>query len=202
MRLHLVLVSLSAGVSFLGCTTTKTGPEFKESRVVERMGKVSESPAWTVGSNPMFEEGQDVIFAGILTMGGDARPEACLKAADIDARSMMLRHIKDSLTASGQLNEVSASSDPGYESLVAFLSNGSIKGARTTQRYWEKIEESDSSGARVLRLKCAVKVAVTKSELAKQMRDATNAPAGNAEIRAKLHKAQGDFIENLENKSE
>lgn len=202
MRGKIFFTMMSIGVWASGCTTTPKGPEFKESRVVERMGKTKESPAWADGSTPMFEEGQDAVFASILTMSGDSRPEACLKAADMDARSMMLRHIKDSLTASGQLNEVSASSDPGYEGLVAFLSSGSIKGAKTTQRYWEKIEESDSSGARVLRLKCAVKLAVSKTELAKQMRDASSAPAGNAEIRAKLHKAQGDFIEGLGSKTE
>lgn len=183
------------------CTTTGSSPEFKESRVVERMGKASESPAWTDGSVPMSEEGQDVVFTGILTMSGDSRSEACMKAADLDARAMMLRHIKDTLTSSGQLNEVSASTDPGYEGLVAFLSNGSIKGARTTLRYWEKVEESSAAGTRVLKLKCAVKIAVTKADLAKQMRDASDVPAGNAEIREKLHKAQGDFIESLVPKS-
>ena len=194
-QLRLVMILIGAWIS--GCVTTPSGPEFRESRVVERMGKVKESPAWAEGMTPMFEEGQDVVFAGILTMSGDARPEACLKAADVDARSMMLRHIKDTLTTSGQLNEVSATSDPGYEGLVAFLSQGNIKGARATQRYWEKVEESDSNGARVLRLKCAVKLAIAKTELAKQMRDATDTPAGNAEIRAKLHKVQGEFIEGL-----
>ena len=202
MRELISVTAILAGILTAACTTTEKGPQFKESRVIERMGKAKESPSWTDGSQPMFEEGQDVVFASLLTMSGDARPEACMKAADVDARAMMLRHIKDSLTASGQLNEVSASSDPGYEALIAFLSSGSIKGARTTQRFWEKIEESDSSGARVLRLKCAVKLSVSKTELAKQMRDASNAPAGNAEIRAKLHKAQGDFIESLSSKAE
>lgn len=190
-------VLLAVGIWATGCVSTPSGPEYRESRVVERMGKVKDSPAWAEGSVPMFEEGQDVVFAGILTMSGDARPEACLKAADVDVRSMMLRHIKDTLTTSGQLNEVSATSDPGYEGLVAFLSQGNIRGARTTQRYWEKVEESDTNGARVLRLKCAVKLSILKSELAKQMRDAADVPAGNAEIRAKLHKVQGDFIEGL-----
>ena len=202
MRQSIFLITLSAVILNSGCTTTPKGPEFKESRVVERMGKAKESPAWTDGGQPMFEEGQDVIFASLLTMSGDARPEACMKAADVDARAMMLRHIKDTLTASGQLNEVSASNDPGYEGLIAFLSSGSIKGARTAQRFWEMVEESDSSGSRVLRLRCAVKLAVSKTELAKQMRDSTSAPAGNAEIRAKLHKAQGEFIESLGAKKE
>lgn len=199
MRIEFHSVLLAVGLWLSGCVSTPSGPEYRESRVVERMGKVKDSPAWAEGAVPMFEEGTDVVFAGILTMSGDARPEACLKAADVDVRSMMLRHIKDTLTTSGQLNEVSATSDPGYEGLVAFLSQGNIKGARTTQRYWEKVEESDTNGARVLRLKCAVKLSITKSELAKQMRDASDVPAGNAEIRAKLHKVQGDFIEGLVN---
>lgn len=180
-----------------GCVTTPSTPEFRESRVVERMGRGKDTPPWVDGANPMFEEGNDVVFASVLTMSGDTRPEACMKAADMDSRSMMLRYIKENLTASGQLNEVSAASDPGYEGLVAFLSQGHIKGARTSQRYWEKVEESDASGVRVLRVKCAVKVAVKKTDLARQMRESTDVPAGNAEIRKKLLEAQGSFIESL-----
>ncbi len=181
----------------MSCVTTPSGPEFRESRVVERIGKAKETPSWAEGTVTMFEEGQDAIFTSVMTMSGDSRPEACLKAADLDSRSMMLRHIKDTITASGQLNEVSASSDPGYESLIAFLSQGKITGAKTTERYWEKAEESDSAGARVLRLRCAVKVAVKKTELQRQMREATEVKSGNAEIRKKLLQAQGEFIESL-----
>jgi hypothetical protein len=183
--------------TLLGCVTTPSGLEFRESRVVERIGKAKETPSWAEGTVTMFEEGQDAIFTSVMTMSGDSRPEACLKAADLDSRSMMLRHIKDTLTASGQLNEGSASSDPGYESLIAFLSQGKIMGAKTSERYWEKAEESDSTGARVLRLRCAVKVAVKKTELQRQMRDATEVKSGNAEIRKKLLQAQGEFIESL-----
>lgn len=180
-----------------GCVTTSQSPEYSESRVVERIGKTDKTPKWADGSITMFEEGQDAVFTSVMTMSGDSRPEACLKAADLDARSMMLRHIKDSLTASGQLNEVSASADPGYEGLIAFLSQGKISGAKTTERYWEKLEESDTAGARVLRLRCAVKLAVKKSDLQRQMREATEVKTGNSEIREKLIQAQGDFIESL-----
>jgi hypothetical protein len=197
MRITFPLLVVSLSLFLDACVTTSSSPEFRESRVVERMGRSKETPQWVDGANPMFEEGPDVMFATVLTMSGDARPEACLKAADMDSRSMMLRYIKDTLTASGQLNEVSASSDPGYESLIAFLSQGSIKGARTTQRYWEKVEESDAAGARVLRVKCAVKLSIKKSELARQMRDSSDNPAGNTEIRKKLLEAQGAFIESL-----
>ncbi|MBM4254259.1 MAG: hypothetical protein FJ146_20015 [Deltaproteobacteria bacterium] len=183
--------------ALLSCVTGSNGPEYRESRVVERIGKAKETPTWAEGTVTMYEDGQDAIFTSIMTMSGDSRPEACLKAADLDSRSMMLRHIKDTLTASGQLNEVSASSDPGYEGLVAFLSQGKITGAKTTERYWEKAEESDTTGTRVLRLRCAVKVAVKKIELQRQMREATDVKSGNAEIRKKLLQAQGDFIESL-----
>jgi hypothetical protein len=183
--------------ALLSCVTTPSGPEYRESRVVERIGKAKETPSWAEGIVTMFEDGQDAVFTSTMTMSGDSRPEACLKAADLDSRSMMLRHIKDTLTASGQLNEVSATSDPGYEGLIAYLSQGKITGAKTTERYWEKAEESDSAGARVLRLRCAVKVAVKKTELQRQMREATEVKAGNAEIRKKLLQAQGEFIEGL-----
>lgn len=180
-----------------GCVTTSQSPEFRESRVVERIGKGDTTPKWADGSMTMFEDGQDAVFTSVMTMSGDSRPEACLKAADLDARAMMLRHIKDSLTASGQLNEVSASADPGYEGLIAFLSQGKISGAKTTERYWEKVEESDAAGARVLRMRCAIKLAIKKSDLQRQMREATEVKTGNSEIRNKLIQAQGEFIESL-----
>jgi hypothetical protein len=130
-------------------------------------------------------------------MSGDARPEVCLKAVEVDARSMMLRYIKDSIFTSGRLNDVVGYNDPGVESFLAFLSDGQVHGARSTQQYWEKTAESGSPGSQILRLTCGVKLVIPKAELAKQMREATVAPTGSVAIRAKLHKIQGGFFDDL-----
>lgn len=179
----------------LNCATSGS-PGYSESKVIERIGGREATPEWTFGETPMSIENGDVVFVNIVSMSGNSRAESCLKSAELDGRSKFLRYIQENITTSGQLNEISATDDPAYESLTAFLSQGKLSGAKTTARYWEKREESDESGARVLRLKCAVKVALKKSELEKQMRAATG-NGGNKEIRDQLINAQKVFIESI-----
>lgn len=189
-------VLLTAFFTWVVSSCTSTDKSFQAAEVLERIGGKDEAPAWADVEQPMFEEAGNVVFVSTMTMAGNSRPEACGKAAELDAKAAMLRHIKDNITASGQLNEVSADSDLGFESLTAFLSQGSVQGAKTQERYWEKRVESDADGERVLRLKCAVKVAVKKSELARQLREATGG-SGNKEVRERLIQAQKDFIDGL-----
>lgn len=180
------------------CTTTPKGPEYSKTKVIERMGEKDETPAWASGEKILWQEGSDMIFAHTMTMSGDSRTEACMKAAALDAKTEMLRYIKENITSAGQVNEADAASDPAYESLTAFLSKGSVSGAAVRERYWEKVEMSESSGERALKVRCAAKVAVRKSELERQLREATNPKAkGNPEIREALLKAQKEFIEGV-----
>lgn len=195
MLKHVLLVIAFSLIT--GCVSGPSKPEYKPAEVVDRQKGYKDTPEWADPANPMFEEGSDVVFISSTRMSGNFRPEACLKAADLDARSGMLRHVRDNITSSGQLNEMSASDDPAYESLVAFLSNGTINGAKVAARYWEKIEESDESGERVLRVRCAVKVAVKKTELARQLREATRGPGGNPKIREKLIEGQQNFLDSI-----
>jgi hypothetical protein len=189
-------IQLTLGIGLaLGCTTTPTRPEFAKARVVETMND-SDEPEWAKADKPIIEERGDVSFINIITMKGNARIEACLASAELTAKTGILKHIKDSISTSGQLNEESAEGDPAYESLTAFLSQGTVQGAKTTGRFWSRVEESDESGERVLRLRCVAKVAVKKSELARQLREATGTK-GNAEIREKLVEAQKNFIEGI-----
>jgi len=197
MRFELALSIVILGFATSCATTSSSTKSFEKARVVERMRDADKTPEWAYGETAMHEENGDVVFTNLITMRGDSRPEACMKSADMDARAQMLRHIKDNLVTSGQLNEVSASDDPGYESLTAFFSSGKITGAKVAARYWERTEESSESGERVLRLKCAAKVAVKKSELAKQMREAIDGPRGDAKVRDALHKATNNFINGL-----
>ena len=179
-----------------GCVSVPT-KEFKESRVIERIGNKSETPAWADGSVAMTEESSDVVFVSQISMGANSRTEACLKAAELDGRSSMARYIKEHISTSGQVNERDAASDPGYEALTAFLSQSKLSGVKTTQRYWEKVEQSDESGERVLKLRCVAKLAINKAELQRQLREATTANGGNAQIRASLLNAQSSFFEGL-----
>jgi hypothetical protein len=162
-----------------------------------RIGDKDETPEWTNGEVGMTAEGSDVVFVDVMTFAGNARPEACVSAAELNGRAQILRHVKDAITTSGQVNETSAASDPGYESLTAFISQGKIRGAKTAAKYWERREESDENGSRVLRVKCAVKVTVSKTELARQLREATEGHGGNAEIQKQLINAQKAFIDSV-----
>lgn len=179
-----------------GCVSSPK-KEFNESRVVERMSRRDEAPSWADGSVAMAEESSDILFYSHVTMGANARTEACFKAAELDGRSAILRHIKENISTSGQVNEVDASSDPGYEALTAFLSQSKLSGVRPTERYWEKIEQSDESGDRVLKLHCAVKLAIKKAELQRQLREATTVQGGNQKIRESLLNAQKEFLDGL-----
>ena len=186
---------LMTAVALTACTTSGK-PSFQKSTVIERMGDRSETPEWVHGENAMVTEGGTVQFIYFMTVSGNSRPDACLKAVDLDSRTAALRYIKDNLTASGQLNEQSVVEDPSFESLTAFLSQGSLSGASIASRYWEKREESSESGERVLRMKCAVKLAVKRSDLERQLRQAMGL-GGNQEVREKLVKAQTEFIDGL-----
>lgn len=188
-------------VNLVSCVTTPVRSEYAKSKVIERMGDVDKTPDWANGSVAMTEEGQHVIFISHLSMSGNARSEACLKSAELDGKASMLKFIKDNITTSGQFTETDVTSDPGYEALTAFLSQGNISGVKTTERYYEKREESAESGDRVLKLHCAVKLAIKKSELERQLREATTKQSGNPEIRKKLLDAQKQFIENVGNQN-
>jgi hypothetical protein len=193
---NILFLVLVGGVS--SCVSSGPNREFEPARIVERMGDRSESPEWTHGDSSMSEEAGNVIFVNVVTMSGDSRPEACTKAASLDAKAEMLKHIKENITASGQLSEDAVQSDPAFESLTAFLSQGELNGAKIAERYWERREESSVDGLRVLRIKCAAKVSISKSTLAKMLREATTkVSSGNPEIREKLLEAQKNFIDSV-----
>ena len=173
-------------------------PDFEASRIVERMEGFEKTPEYATGAKVMWGEGKQVYFANIMSLSGDSRPDACLKAAGIEAKAEMLKYIKESMTTSGQLSDDAVQEDPAMESLTAFISQGNISGAAIADRYWDRREESDSTGDRILRVRCAVKVAIDKGLLAKQLREATTkTKEGNPEIREKLLEAQKSFLENV-----
>lgn len=191
------IIMLAASTALVGCVTSGK-PEYEKARVVERINDRDETPEWAVGETAVTEEDGNVTFVNFITMAGNSRPEACMKAAELDAKSQMLRHIKENVVSSGQVNEASAADDPAFESLTAFFASGKIYGSKIAARYWERVEESSEGGERVLRLKCAAKVAVKKSELARQMREAiAGAPKGNQKVREALEKSTVDFINGL-----
>jgi tRNA-dihydrouridine synthase len=193
-----ILASFLSSIAIISCATAPKGPEYAKTKVIERMGDKEETPGWATGEKIIWQEGADMVFVHTMTMSGDARAEACMKAASLDAKTEMLRYIKENITSAGQLNEADAATDPAYESLTAFLSKGSVSGALVKERYWEKVEMSENSGDRVLKVRCAAKVTVKKSELERQLREATNPKAkGNPEIREALLKAQKSFIEEV-----
>ena len=198
IRLLLSVLSLAVVYVMTACVTSgPLQPEYEPSQVIERIGSESETPEWASGAKPFYEEAGDVLFISTITMSGDARPEACSRAAADTGRVEILRQIHDNLTSSGQFEEVSATADPAVETLIAFLSQGKLSGLKVTARYWERREESDATGMRVLRLHCAAKVAMKKSLLESQLRAAIGHSGGNAEVRAKLLDAQKQFLDDI-----
>lgn len=167
---------------------------------MERMGEASETPKWSHGEKSMISEGSDIVFIHTTTMSGNSRTEACLESAELQGRASFLRYVQENTTSSGQFNEQSVVDDPAFESLTAFISQGKISGVTTRAKYFERREESSETGERVLRLHCAIKVAVKRSELERQLRMALG-NGGNKEIRDQLLKAQKSFIESIGNES-
>lgn len=141
MQFCLVLSPILLAVAPLMTACVTSGPvqpEYEPSQVIERIGRESETPGWASGAKPFYEEAGDVLFISTITMSGDARPEACSRAAADTGRVEILRQIQDSLTSSGQFEEVSATADPAVETLIAFLSQGKLWGLKVTARYWER----------------------------------------------------------------
>jgi hypothetical protein len=195
-RLSLSLIAMTTLAS--GCVSTPKGPEFEADRVVQRMEGKEETPDFATGAKAMWTEGDQVFFANITSMAGDSRPEACMKAAETDARVGILKYISENITSSGQVSEANADNDPGFESLTAFLTQGKLSGITVSERYWDRREQSRSSGERALRVHCAVKIAINKTQLAKQLREATtNVKSGDPEIRQKLLDAQKNFLDGI-----
>jgi hypothetical protein len=192
------LTMVFAGVCIAACSSTPKGPEFAPAEVLQRIGDKKKTPDWATGEKTAFNEDGMAIFVSTSTMSGDARVEACMRAAEETARAKFVRYIQEGITTSGQVSELSASQDPGVEALTAFLAQGKLSGVKTVERYWEKRVESTATGTRELKLACAAKMGIEKGVLEKQLRDAlSGGMQGNPEIRQKLLNAQKDFIDNF-----
>jgi hypothetical protein len=192
-----VLAIISMG--FLpSCSSTPRGPEFAPTEVLERAGGLSKTPEWATGLKSAFDEEGKAVFVSTLSMSGDARVEACMRGAETVGREKIVRYIQEGITSSGQVNELSATQDPGVEALTAFLAQGKLSGVKVLESYWEKRVQSSATGTRELRIHCAAKVGIDKGVLEKQLRDAlSGGQAGNPEVRQKLLNAQKDFIDNF-----
>jgi hypothetical protein len=196
---HKINVGFLCLVSSLSsCFSSKAmyQPEFEPSVVLERMSDREETPEWTQGEATLVVEKNDLTFIAVTRLGGDARPDACMNVAAENARAAILRQIQDNVSKSGQVNDQDASSDPGVESLMVFLSQGKLSGVKVTDRYWEKRLESDTAGQRVLRIHCAAKVAISRFMLEKNIRSVLNgSPAGDPQIRQRLLDSHKSFID-------
>ncbi len=193
------VISCLAGITaLLPSCTTPDHPEYKASAIIERVGGQSETPKWSHGEKVMWQEGGEIFFVHTMQMDGDNRPEACMKAAALESKTEMLRYIKEAITSSGQVSEMGSSTDPAFESLTAFLSQGTVNGVAVKEQYWEKMEVSETSGERRLKVRCASKVAVKRSDLERQLREASSPKVvGNPKIRDSLINAQKDFLDNV-----
>lgn len=199
-NLATILITSVVSLVSASCTTTRQEQTYAPPRVIDRIASGSANPDWASGARPFYEEAGQMNYISTMLMSGDARPEACNNAAADLGRVQILRQLKDNLTASGQLTEANTVSDPGVESLIAFLAQGKLSGVRVTGRYWEKREESDSNSSRVLKLFCATKITITRSLLDEQLRAALGG-SGNPEIRRKLLDAQKGFLDGIADQS-
>jgi hypothetical protein len=192
---QIVYLSAMASVALAGCSST----HYIKTEVINNSDRSLKTPEWVLNSKIMSEENGQIQYIYKMSLDGSARPDACVAMARSQAVGEMLKYIKNSVTSSGQVEDLNASSDPSFSSLTAFLSQGNISGAQVTESYWEQTMESDASGMRpVKKLMCAVKVGIDKQILDKQMQEAiSGAPGGNPEIRQKLIEAQKNFIQNV-----
>lgn len=193
------LISSTIALIVVGCSSS---PKYVKTEVISNSTKTLETPEWVLNPSIIHEEGSNVVFVHKVTLSGSSRPDACVSMARTQAVGEMMKYIKNAVTTSGQVEDLNSSSDPSLSSLTAFLSQGNISGAKVTTTYWEQTMEADESGLKpTKKLMCAVQVAIEKSTLDRQMRDAINGtPGGNPEIRRKLLDAQKNFIDNVGNK--
>jgi hypothetical protein len=181
--------------SLVSCSSS---PKYIKPEIINSSDQKLKTPEWVLSTKVMNEENGQLVYVYKMNLDGSARPDACVAMARSQAVAEMMKYIKNAVTSSGQVEDLNGSSDPSYSALTAFLSQGNISGAQPTDSYWEQSMEGDDSGMRpVKKLLCAVKVAINKQTLDKQMKDAINGTAGgNAEIRQKLLNAQKNFIDN------
>ena len=183
-------------LGFSACVT-KNGTSFEETQILERIGGKKETPEWAHGDKTTLIEGNEYVFISQVSVAGNSRTEACMKAADLEAQAGILKYIKTSITSSGQLNETDMASNPGFESLTTFFAAGRLNGVKTLEKYWEKRVESSESGERVLKLRCLSKVGIRKSDLEQQLRDAMGGTKGNAAAREALERATKKAIDSF-----
>ncbi len=198
-----LLILMSMTPLAISCITgnSSSRPDFEPSKVIERVGSVDETPAWSNGTKATYEEAGNVIFINTISMSGNTRPEACTRASSEFGREQIVRHIKEAVSVSGQVSETSGDADPAIDALTAILAQRSLSGVKVQERYWEKREESDASGERILRMHCASKVAISKVLLQKQLKDAIEGSNINTEMKKTLQAKQMEFFENLESQN-
>ena len=167
MRRNLVTLTVGfCGSLFVcGCTTTSSGPEYKTSQVVERMGGKEATPDWATGEISTAQEGSDIIYVATMDMSGDTRPEACIQIAREKARASIVRNIWDKVKTENLLEDNIPQSDPDYQSAISSASHQKLIGVGDRQGYWERYLKSNASGQRELRVRCAAKVGIAKGKV-------------------------------------
>ncbi|MBX9703325.1 MAG: hypothetical protein K2X39_04145 [Silvanigrellaceae bacterium] len=180
-----------------GCSST---PKMTSTVVANIDGSLV-TPEWANGSVVILEENENIIYVNTVTLNeGNTRPDACLAIARTNAVAEMMKYIKQSVTSSGQAEDLNASSDPSFSSLTAYLSQGNISGTKILSQYWEiRMQQNDNSKVPYKKqLRCAVKVGIARTTLENQMRQALHgAPGGNPEIREKLIEKQKEFLDSV-----
>lgn len=193
------LLGFCFGTLILAVAACSSSPHAVKHEVINNSDNTLKTPDWVLNSKLMNEEAGNLVFIHKMNLDGSARPDACIAMARTQAIGEMMKYIKTSVTASGQVEDLNDSSDPSMSSLTAFLSQGNVSGSKVTNAYWEQSVDGDETGMRpTKKLMCAVQVSIDKGTLERQMRDAINgAPGGNPEVRKKLLEAQKKFIESV-----
>ena len=181
------LISLAVAFAFIGCASSRA-------TVWERIGEQDETPKWTYGEKTMQDAESDVFFIHVVSTP-TGQPEGCLRVAEEGARARVLRHIKDSMTNSGQTSESGLDNDSHAESLTTWLAAGSLQGVTTEERYWERVVEKDPEGKKLLKLRCAAKVKISKVMLERQIKSGQKILA-SGKVRAAQEKRIESLIEN------
>lgn len=201
----LALFTILTGIASVGVwSCSSPGEKYFSSVIINNIDKTNETPKWVLNTKVLTESKGNVLFLHKINLDGSVRPNACLTSAKTQAVGEMMKYIKNSITASGQVEEISGTDDPSMSALTAFLSQGSVSGARINRVYWEQTMDQDKTteAPPEKKLMCAVEASIKKSVLEKQMKQAINgAPGGNPEVRKKLLDAQQNFINNIGDES-
>ena len=143
---------------------------FEADKILGRSDGATERPSWAKETITSKEADGNVQFIGFVEVPGDSRTSAAFKMSDAHAKGNIASKIETSLIKVVETTDSGLSmNEQGLKSLIQEMSRVSLKDIDVSDRYWEKVQRTDSQGQKSLVLKCFSKIDVKKDDLKKMI---------------------------------